>query len=41
MIIHIEEPPSKDLTLIQPLMFRLEPTEELEHVRLPVIKKGI
>ena len=29
------------LTFLQPLMFGLEPTEELVHVRLPVIKKGI
>ena len=34
-------PPSKDLTFLQPLMFGLEPTKELVHVRLPVIKKGI
>ena len=43
MTIDTEGPPSKDLTflILQPLMFGLEPTEELVHLGLPVIKKGI
>ena len=31
----------RTLTFLQPLMFGLEPTEELVLVRLSVIKKGI
>ena len=39
--IDIQGPPSKDLTFLQLLMFGLEPTEDLVHVCLLVIKKGI
>ena len=39
--VQILEPQLCSNSFLQPLMFELEPTEELVHLRLPVIKKGI
>lgn len=39
--VQILEPQLCCNSFLQPLMFGLEPTEELVHLRLPVIKKGI
>ena len=39
--VQILEPQLCSNSFLQPLMFGLEPTEELVHLRLPVIKKGI
>lgn len=39
--VQILEPQLCSNSFLQPLMFGLEPTEKLVHLRLPVIKKGI
>ena len=39
--VQILEPQLCSNSFLQPLMFGQEPTEELVHVLLPVIKKGI